>query len=65
MICVNQKTGERMKESICSLVRHRRNGMRRIEFWVHLTLREDLCEVETDGGSTVEEGYRVVWPALM
>jgi molybdenum cofactor sulfurtransferase len=65
MICVNQKTGERMKEPFCSLARHRRNGMKRIEFGVHLTWREDLSEVERDGGNTVQVGDRVAWSELM
>jgi molybdenum cofactor sulfurtransferase len=43
MICVDQKTGERMKEPFCSLARHRRNGMRRIEFGVHLVWHPSLA----------------------
>jgi molybdenum cofactor sulfurtransferase len=65
MICVNQKTGERMKEPFCSVARHRRNGMRRIEFGVHLMWREDLSEVETDEGNRIAVGDRVVWSELM
>lgn len=65
MICVNQKTGERMKEPFRSLARHRRNGMKWIEFGVHLMWREDLSEVERDGGNTVEVGDRVAWSELM
>ena len=61
MICVNQKTGERMKEPFCSLARHRRNGMQRIEFGVHLVWREGLSEVEIGAGGRVEVGDRVVW----
>jgi molybdenum cofactor sulfurtransferase len=65
MICVNQATGERMKEPFCSLARHRRNGMKRIEFGVHLMWREDLSELKRDGSNAVHVGDRVAWSELM
>lgn len=66
MICVNQKTGVRMKEPFCCLARHRRNGRKRIEFGVHLMWRKDLSAHEANdvGNMTVRLGDRIAWTEL-
>ena len=51
MICIDQRTGTRLREPLSTLTAKRRNGQGRVTFGVHLMLRPDLSS-----GTTISNG---------
>ncbi|KAG6855574.1 hypothetical protein H0H87_000809 [Tephrocybe sp. NHM501043] len=64
MICVDGKTGVRMREPFCCLAKHRRNGKQRVEFGVHLMWRPELSGSHGERKQeefVIKVGDRVGW----